>query len=161
MRIATRRENSAVAILDLEGPLSLAAHTDCVRDALNELLQLGVERIVLNMKQVDFLDCAGISRLLEFREQIISAGGCLKVAELDPRFCSILAVFQLTPVLGVCDSESAAIASFFEEVRLLEFSPRKHLSTAASRNSSTTYAAQQYSRSKSDVNHVSRTWRRL
>lgn len=161
MRIATRRENSAVAILDLEGPLNLAAHTDSVKDALNELLQLGVERIVLNMKQVDFLDCAGISRLLEFREQIISAGGSLKLAELDPRFSSVLELFQLTPVLGVCDSESAAIASFFEQFRLLEFNPRKHRSIAAdSRNDSTTYAAHRYAGSKSERSHVGRTARR-
>ena len=160
MRIATRRENSAVAILDLEGPLNLAADTESVRDTLADLLQLGVERIVLNMKQVDFLDCAGISRLLEFREQIIAAGGCLKVAELDQRLCSILEVFQLTPVLGVCESESAAIASFFEEFRLLEFSPRKHLSVAGdSRKDSPTTAAQQYAVSQSEGNHVGRTWR--
>ncbi len=138
MKIATRRENSAVAILDLEGPLSLTAHTDSVSDTLEELLQLGVERIVLNMTKVDCLDCAGISRLLEFREQINSAGGCLKLVDLDPRFRALLDVFHLTPVLGVCDSETLAIASFFKQSRFLEFSPRKNISTAARAGSEAT-----------------------
>lgn len=138
MRIATRRENSAVAILDLDGPLNLAAQTECVRDKLDELLQLGVERIVLNMTKVDCLDCAGISRLLEFREQIISAGGCLKLADLDPKFRTLIDVFHLTPILGVCDSENLAIASFFEQSRLLEFSSRKNTPTAVRAGSDAT-----------------------
>lgn len=114
MKIVTRNEESAVAILELEGPLTIAANTDCITDTLHELLRLGVARIVMNMDGVNYLDCAGIGKLLEFREQVVSAGGCLKLAALQPKQHILLDLFRLTPVLGVCDSERSAVASFFQ-----------------------------------------------
>ena len=158
MKIVTRKENSAVAIFDLEGPLTVAADTDCVRDTLDEVLQLGVEKIVLNMTGVSNLDCAGIGRLLEFREQVISAGGCLKLAGLDPNSRALFDLFHLTPVLGVCDSEKSAIASFFEQSRLLVFGPRKHVSsTVHSRRDPITPVANRFARPRPTGNLMGTT----
>jgi anti-sigma B factor antagonist len=125
MKIVTRNEKSAVAVLDLEGPLTVSADTQCISNTLNELLRLGVERIVMNMAGVSYLDCAGIGKLLEFREHIISAGGCLKLTELQPKQRILLDLFRLTPVLGICESERTAVASFFQPLEPAAFSPRQ------------------------------------
>jgi anti-sigma B factor antagonist len=159
MKIVTRKENSAVAILDLEGPLTVTADTRCVTETLEELLQLGVERIVLNLEGVSYLDCAGIGRLLEFREQIVSSGGCLKLAQLDSKFQTLLDLFHLTPVLGGCESEKAIVASFFEQTHLLVFEPRKQVSsTVHSKSDSTTSVANRYTGAISKSSLAGDTW---
>lgn len=131
MNVVTRNKNSAVAVLDLEGPLTIGAETRHLAMTLNELLQLGVPRIVLNMAGVSYLDCSGIGRLLEFRKQVASAGGCMKLVGIGPRFRALFDLFQLAPVLGVCESEGAAIASFFEHSQVIPFNTARRMSHTA------------------------------
>ena len=126
MRIGTRKESSAVAVLDLEGSLTLAADVTCVSNMLDELLQLGVRRILLSMATVSTVDRAGVGRLLEFREQTVAAGGCLKMAGLNGRVRTALDQFQLTKVFKIYESEKSAIASFFEQSHNLGCWPNKY-----------------------------------
>jgi hypothetical protein len=64
---------------------------------------------VLDLAEVTFIDCAGISTLLAARRQALLAGGSLRVLRASPRVRRIISLTRLDPLLmPTALSEAAA-----------------------------------------------------
>jgi anti-sigma B factor antagonist len=75
-------------------------------------LTLGTKNVVLNIKEVDFIDSGGLGVLVRIHRSLRADRGDLKICGLRH---SLLQVFQIThlhTVFDICETEAQAVESF-------------------------------------------------
>jgi anti-anti-sigma factor len=83
-----------------------------VRDALLELADKeSGQKIILNFQNVQVLSSAPIGTLVNLRNQLDSAGGCLALCRLDADIREILQLTRVEDLFSIFDNEQAAIDS--------------------------------------------------
>jgi len=106
------REERGVAILDLQGRLTIGSAELFLRDAVHNVLNAGENKILINMAGVTNADSSGIGALVSSHTYVSDRGGQLKLENLRPAINELLHITQLITVFEVYDSESDAIESF-------------------------------------------------
>jgi anti-anti-sigma factor len=106
------RTSSSVAILDLNGKLTVDQGTEELVSKVKELLGLEVNKILLNLERVSYVDSTGIDSLLVCYNATSETGGQLKFASPSRYLHHLLSMTKLTTVLDVHESEAKAIGSF-------------------------------------------------
>ena len=111
MNVKVRKIDS-VAVLDLDGPLTLAENTLKLHNLLEALLKENQRQFVLNMRNVKLMDCAGIGQMILCYRRIREKGGDLKLLNLTGRLHYLLKMMRLLTVIEVFDDEQVVISSF-------------------------------------------------
>jgi anti-sigma B factor antagonist len=117
------REIDGIEILDLRGALTAGAECRELSEAVNKLVSEGKSNLVLNLKQVDFLDSCGLGMLVVCLAAIQHQGGVLKLANVAEQHMDLLVLTKLTAVIELFDNERDAVNSFFLDraVKSLEY----------------------------------------
>src|SRR3984885_2437094 len=84
-----------VAVLDLEGKITLGENTGILRDELRSLLAQGKKHIVLNMKDVSYVDSAGLGELVGAYTTATNQGGAVKLLHLQSKMRDLLQITKL------------------------------------------------------------------
>ena len=111
MDIQTRVQGD-VQILDLQGGLQLGVGDLRLREKVNQLLEAGHPKIVLNLKELTRVDSSGLGEILASKKAALTQGGDVKLVMPPKRIHEILLASRLTEVLSVYDSEPDAVQSF-------------------------------------------------
>jgi anti-sigma B factor antagonist len=102
-----------VVILDVRGgPISFAKDSDQLLNAVRQVVNRGRMKILLNLRDVHYLDSDGLSEIVEGFKSTKNAGGMLKLCEVVPGLRRLLDVTKLDRVIEVFESEDAALRSF-------------------------------------------------
>ena len=102
-----------VAVLDVRGgPISFSEASDQLLNTIRQLVQRGSRKILLNLRDVHYIDSDGLREIVEGFKTSRTAGGMLKLCEVVPGFRRLLAVTKLDSVIEVFESEDAAVRSF-------------------------------------------------
>ena len=72
----------------------------------------GINNVVLNLQQVDFIDSIGISTLVSGMKQLRARGGDLRLVALQPSARSIFELMMLDKVFEIFDTEEQALKGF-------------------------------------------------
>jgi anti-sigma B factor antagonist len=105
------RHSGDVTVVDLEGRLDAVSAPE-TRAELHELVERGYRKLVLNLREIGFIDSAGLGSLVSCLRRCAAEGGDLRLAEV-PAFCrSIFQLTRLTRVFDVTQTEGEAVASF-------------------------------------------------
>ena len=120
------REAESVTILDLRGRLVQGPEVTALRERFNELEREQVKSVILNFKQIEFIDSTGLGMLVAVQSQMEKAGGAIRLLGLTKRGAELMVLTKLSTVFQIFDDEQAAINSFFpgREVKrfdILEF----------------------------------------
>ena len=108
----TEREVSGVTVLEIEGRIVLGEESNAFRERVKSLLAAGKKKIVLDMKNVTYIDSAGLGTLVATFHSARSQGATLRLANLGSKFREVLQVTKLYTVFETYDNEAAAIQSF-------------------------------------------------
>jgi anti-anti-sigma factor len=106
------RDAAGISILDLSGRLVLTDGEKVFREKIDELTTRGQTRILVNFKDVTYLDSAGVGAVVWKYVTLKRQGGALKLLHLSARSHKVLSVTKLLTVLDTFDSEDAALKSF-------------------------------------------------
>lgn len=122
----TRNESDGVTILALDGKLIVGEATAALKDQIKSLTDEGVRKLILNLKEVDYIDSSGLGTLVYSFSTFRKQGGALKLTNLSRRNIELMLLTKLETVFEVFDNEQSAVDSFFpgREVRkfdILEF----------------------------------------
>lgn len=110
---ATIRNVGDVAIVDLSGRFTMANASGLIRGTVASALQSGTRNILLNLKQVTYLDsAAGIGELVSSYLSAVREGARLKLLHADKNIDHVLHLTRLHTVFEIYDEEDAAIRSF-------------------------------------------------
>ena len=108
----TSREVDDISVVALSGRIVFGDESDALRAKLNSLIAEGKQRIVLNMKNIEYIDSAGLGILIAAHLSAKTHGGSLRLCDLGRKFLEVLRMTKLTEVFEVCSTEAAAVASF-------------------------------------------------
>jgi anti-sigma B factor antagonist len=108
----TTRENGDVTIVDISGKLTMGEGSGDLREKIWELVEAGSKRVLLNMACVSRIDSSGIGELAVGYTNVTSAGGKMKLLNLDNHLQEVLRITQLCEVFETYEDEDSAIRSF-------------------------------------------------
>ena len=103
---------SGVTILDLKGKITLGEGDEALRDRINQLLQKGSKKILLNLAGVPYIDSAGLGEVVRTYTTVSRQGGQLKLVNLTKRITDLLMITKLLTVFETFDNEQEALKSF-------------------------------------------------
>lgn len=109
---STIRSAGNVRILDLEGKITIGGGDVQLRQLIEESLNQGHDKLLVNLAGVSHIDSAGIGEMVGCYATVARRGGAMKLVKLPPKINDILQVTQLITVFDVFDDEAEAVASF-------------------------------------------------
>jgi anti-sigma B factor antagonist len=101
-----------VAIVDLNGKITLGENTGILRDELRSLLSQGTKDIVLNMADVGYVDSAGLGELVGAYTTAANQGGSVKLLHLQGKMKDLMQITKLHTIFPSFEDEKTAVASF-------------------------------------------------
>jgi anti-sigma B factor antagonist len=109
---AAVRHAGSVAIVDLEGRVTLGEGCAVVRNAVRELVNTGSRNILLNLQGVSYIDSSGLGELAASYVTVARLGGQLKLVHTQARVDTLLQVTKLYALLVAFSNEPEALRSF-------------------------------------------------
>jgi anti-sigma B factor antagonist len=108
----TTREKGDVTIMDISGKLTLGEGLSAFREKMCELVEARSKRVLVNMASVSRIDSCGIGQLAVAYTTITSAGGEMKLLNLDDHLHELLRITKLCDIFEIHRDEDLAIESF-------------------------------------------------
>ena len=101
-----------VTVLDVVGRLTIDQGAQHLKDKINSLISQQRTQIVLNLKNVPYIDSGGLGQLVASYGSVMKTGGALKLLNVTARNHDLLSITRLVTVFESFDSEAEAIQSF-------------------------------------------------
>jgi anti-sigma B factor antagonist len=105
------QEYNEAVVVALQGELNIDA-VEMFEDALNQLISTGKKSIVLDMREVGFIDGPGLEKLLWARDYCHENGCQLKLAGLDENCKKILEITCFVNEFDHHEELAEAVKSF-------------------------------------------------
>jgi anti-sigma B factor antagonist len=105
-------EKDGVSIVVLRGKLTIGEGTAALRIHIQDLVEGGSCRIILNMADVTYIDSSGVGELVAGRAAVARAGGDIKLLNLGKHVHDLLKITKLYTVFEVFEDEASAIQSY-------------------------------------------------
>lgn len=105
-----RREG--VSVLRPHGELKVGGPDLVLRAAVDREIDAGSLQIVLDLKEVHFVDSSGLGEMVYALKKLRAGRGDLKLAAANRRVAETLRITQLVRVLEMHETPESAIAAF-------------------------------------------------
>jgi anti-sigma B factor antagonist len=116
------RQAGDVTILDLAGRISVGealafgpGSGTVLGDVIRELANKGHRKILLNLKDVKYIDSSGMGDVVRSFTSLRRQGGDLKLFGPTPPVLEVLRITNLHKVLEIKDDEASAVQSFSKQ----------------------------------------------
>jgi anti-sigma B factor antagonist len=109
---ATIRDVADIHVIDIQGKITIGEGDVKLRQTINDVLESGAKKIVLNLKGLKYVDSSGIGELVSCYTTITNRGSQLRLCNLNSKIYSLLQLTALVSVFQIYDSEEDAIQSF-------------------------------------------------
>ena len=110
--VVTTRQVGDVAIVDIQGRLTVGEESAAVRRQVRDLLFQGNKKLLLNLGQVDYIDSSGLGDLVGAFSSARKQGGELKLLCPAHKFDYLMQITKLTLLIDIMDDEALAVKSF-------------------------------------------------
>jgi anti-sigma B factor antagonist len=100
-----------VLVVDCSGRVVFGEESATLRDIVKKLLSEN-PNVVMNLREVNYIDSGGLGTLVSLYTSARSAGGAVKLASLSQRVGDLLQVTKLLTIFEVFDDEETAAKSF-------------------------------------------------
>jgi anti-sigma B factor antagonist len=111
---ASRRVVEGVAVIDLSGRMTGLDAPGQMKEQVTTAIAAGQRNIVLNLRQLSFVDSSFIGELVSCVIAVTRAGGTVKLACVVRRVQELLFITRLASIIESYDTEQAAVASFLK-----------------------------------------------
>jgi len=113
----TTRQAGDVTIIDARGRIAFGEGTTKLRETVGNLVASGARKVILNFKEVDYLDSSGMGEIVRGHMTIRKQGGQMKLASLSKMVSDLLQATSMNKVFDIQPDEASAMRSFGEEER--------------------------------------------
>jgi anti-sigma B factor antagonist len=108
MQISARRMDKTT-ILDISGDIDLAHSTEVRRMVLLEFRENRTPRVILNLRDVRYIDSSGVASLVEGLKASRDVGSRLILFGLSPIAHEVLQLSRLLKIFEIYDTEDKAL----------------------------------------------------
>ena len=109
---ATVRKLGRVAVVDISGKITIGEGDVLLRQKVQELLDAGESRILLNLEKVKYMDSAGIGELVACYKRATEKEGTVKLLNPSGKVYDLLQLTKLEDIFETYRDEAEAIQSF-------------------------------------------------
>ena len=109
------RNTGDVIIVDLQGRLVAGVGDQMLREVMDELVDAGWQKVLLNLSGVSWIDSAGIGELVAGIKRAKRLNYSVKLLRVGDRVKHVLSLSQLLPLLEIYESEQEALERFKAE----------------------------------------------
>jgi anti-anti-sigma factor len=109
---ASTRQFGDVTVVDVRGRFTLI-EGEAVHEMLLDLIQDGRRKLLLNFRDVTYLDSSGVGQLVRSLSTARRLSAQVKAVELSPRVAEVLRVVNLHTIFVDFPDEQSALRSFF------------------------------------------------
>jgi anti-anti-sigma factor len=106
------REVDGVSVVTPYGRIVFGEQSNAVRENVKILISEGKKQIVLDMKNIDYIDSSGLGALVAAHLSANTQGAAMRLCNLGSKFSKVLQLTKLMTVFQVYSTEAAAVASF-------------------------------------------------
>jgi len=109
---ANVRKLGKVSVVDISGKITIGEGDVQLREKVNELLDAGESRILLNLEKVKYMDSAGIGELVACYKRAKEKEGVVKLLNPSGKVYDLLQLTKLEEVFDTYKDEGEALGSF-------------------------------------------------
>lgn len=106
------RHAGQVAIVDLSGRVTVGEGAGMLRNTIKELADAGHKNVLLNLKDLTYIDSAGLGEMVGACTSVRNLGGDMKLLNPQARIAHLLEMTKLSTLFAIFAEESAALQSF-------------------------------------------------
>lgn len=106
------RTVEGVTVLDLKGKMLIGEGDELLRETINELVEGGKTKILLNLAEVPYVDSAGLGEIVRCYTAVSRKNGKLKLVNLTKRLEDLLSITKLLTVFETYNAEEEAVKSY-------------------------------------------------
>jgi anti-sigma B factor antagonist len=111
MNIAVRKVGD-VTIVDFQGRLAVGVGDTILPRVIDEILDEGSKKILLNLSDMDYIDSNGLGELVQSLKTAKRSNASLRLLKPQDRVAKTLRLTNLLPMFSVYDSEDEALRAF-------------------------------------------------
>ncbi len=111
MHIASRKSDD-VTIMDFVGNIKTNEDYNDFKNAINEAIGEGKQKLLLNFQEIHFINSSGLGRLILAAKQTRENGGSLKVAHLSSDLRELFSFTKLDSKIPLYQTEEDALKDF-------------------------------------------------
>jgi anti-sigma B factor antagonist len=108
----TKRTVDGILAIECNGRIVFGDESSLLREEVKKAITDGAKRIVLNLREVNYIDSGGLGTLVALHTTAHSTGGTIKLANLTKRVGDLMQVTKLLTVFEVHTSEYEALEAF-------------------------------------------------
>lgn len=101
-----------VLLLDLRGRITLGNETERLRNTVKQALEAGYTHLLLDLREITYIDSVGLSTLIAGYTSARKAGGDLKLLHLPRGVHQLLQITRLSTVFEIYEDLETARQSF-------------------------------------------------
>ena len=105
------RESQGIQIIAFEGNLDTNTSPEA-ESKINELLNVGKKKLLVNFEQLNFISSAGLRVLLATVKKLNASGGALRVCALNATVQEVFDISGFATILSVKGTEEEALSSY-------------------------------------------------
>lgn len=109
---ATVRNIGEVSVVDLTGKITIGEGDVVLREKVNELLDAGHKKVLLNLEKVKYMDSAGIGELVACFKRAREKNAAVKLLNPSGKVYDLLQLTKLEEVFDTFRDEKEALVSF-------------------------------------------------
>jgi anti-sigma B factor antagonist len=109
---AAVRHSGNVAIIDMSGRITLGEGAGLLRGTIKDLVAAGQNKILLNLKDVNYIDSAGLGEMVGSYASVTNQGGDIKLLNVQSKVTDLLQITKLFTVFATYTNEDEAVRSF-------------------------------------------------
>lgn len=102
------RQEGDATVVQVTGRLDASVAPD-MKEELQDLIEQGCTKLVLNLEDVNFIDSSGLGVFVSCLRRAATKGGDLRLAEVPEFTRSIFELTRLTRVFNIRESEEEAL----------------------------------------------------
>ncbi|HJQ36315.1 MAG TPA: anti-sigma factor antagonist [Thermoanaerobaculia bacterium] len=111
MDIAVRKAKD-VTVVDFRGRLAIGVGDSVLPQIIDEILDGGGKKILLNLSEMDYIDSNGLGELVQAFRDSQRRGASLRLLKPQDRVTKTLRLTNLLPMFQVYESEDEALKAF-------------------------------------------------
>ena len=101
-----------VAVLHLQGKIMGGPDATSLHEKLHELIETGTRSVVIDLRDVDWMNSSGLGILIGVLSAIRKSGGDLRLASVTEKIEEVLRITKLDRVFDVYGSTDEAVSSY-------------------------------------------------
>ena len=106
------RKSDDVVIVDFKGRLAVGVGDEVLPQIIDEILDEGFKKILLNLSEMDYIDSNGLGELVQSLKRSKSQGASLRLLKPQDRVAKTLRLTNLLPMFTVYETEADALSAF-------------------------------------------------